>query len=221
MSSYPAFTSWSPTVFWRKHSPCLTLVVCLVEPTLDNVHIYSLGLKWPLPDKSPWGLSFLLLDKIKENNKVHAVKCMIGHLIAKLEWQKGKARESQLAFVAISCLRTDHKAVSPVPNTILTKEQRLRVQPRSYLHPFYAKTAQTVLSGIPHSSCLVSFFILRKYGSTLGFLSAWKIEAFTGCLSLRNAPHIVTETFPVQYVSYHMKFWLYKVTCNLMTVILH
>lgn len=89
------------------------------------------------------------------------------------------------------------------------------------MHLFYAKRTQTLLSGIPHVSCVASFFILRKYGSTLVFLSAWKTEAFTGHLSSRNVPHVITETFPVQYASCHTKFWLYKVTCDLMTGVLH
>ena len=77
-----------------------------------------------MPDISPWGLSFLLLGKIKENvNRVHTAKCMTGHLITKSEQKKGEARESQLAFVANSYLRTDHKAVSSTPNTISQKNQ--------------------------------------------------------------------------------------------------
>lgn len=57
-----------------------------------------------LPDKSPWSLSLLLLNKLKENdNQVHPAKNMVGHLVTKLESQKYDASEPQFAFVGSSC----------------------------------------------------------------------------------------------------------------------
>lgn len=92
-----------------KQNPYSALGMCLVEPVLGDV----IFIPWQQCEHclaNPLGLSSQTLDKVKENDQRHAAKCKAGHLISKLEWQRAKAHDSQLAFVANFCLGTDGKA---------------------------------------------------------------------------------------------------------------